>query len=226
MSRRQAPEISAGSMADIAFLLLVFFLVTSEMSKEEGILEVLPEYSTEQITEKVNDRNVIVISMNDDNKVLFEDRQGLAISEIPRYLKEQILNASNNPNMPENRPILLAEIEENIEKAKKKLENADPSKERMYARRLKRAELRLEAYKTFGNDFKVSKHIISITFKQGVEYRYQIALKDMINQTYKSLRNDLAKKKLKRGWDDLTLDEKEMLEMVYKKSVSENPILR
>lgn len=226
MSRRQAPEISAGSMADIAFLLLVFFLVTSEMSKEEGILEILPEYNTEQITEKVNDRNVVEILMNDFNQVKFENRLGLSISEIPKFLKEQILNATNNPDMPEHRPILLAEIEQMIEKEKSALENADPTKQRMYEKRLKRAELRLEAFKIFGSDFQISKHIISVTFTQGVEYKYQIALKDMINQTYKSLRNDLAKKRLKREWEDLTLDEKEMLEMVYKKSVSENPIER
>ena len=46
----------------------------------------------------------------------------------------------------------------------------------------------------------------------------------MIAKSYRELRSELAKKRLGRSWKDLTLEEKKMLEMVYKKNVSESPI--
>lgn len=227
MGRRQSPEISAGSMADIAFLLLVFFLVTSEMTKEEGMMQILPEKADENSpTEPVKERNAIRIFMNDKNQILFEDQSGLEMSDIPNLLKEQILNSSNNENMPENRLITEEELQKIIDKNRENLALAPPEKYRSYENRLEKSELRLKAFQIFGNDFKKSSHVISITSDQGVKYGPYIALKDMIKKSYRELRNDLALKVLRTPWEDLTYEQKKMLEMVYDENVSESPIER
>lgn len=226
MGRRQSSEISAGSMADIAFLLLIFFLVTSEMTKEEGMMQILPEKADQEVTEPVKERNAIRIFMNDKNQILFEDQTGLEMSDIPSLLKEQILNVSDDPNMPENRLITEEELQVIIDRNRENLAKSPPEKYRAFTKRLNKSELRLEAFKTFGNSFKKSSHVISVTSDQGVKYGPYIALKDMIKKSYRELRSDLAQKKLGRPWEDLTYKEKKMLEMVYNENVSESPIER
>ena len=91
-------------------------------------------------------------------------------------------------------------------------------------KQLKKSQLRLKALDVFGSDFKKSNHVISITPDKGVRYSSYIKLKDMIAKSYRELRSELAKKRLGRTWKDLSLEEKKMLEMVYKKNVSESPI--
>ena len=69
--RRASVEINSSSMADIAFLLLIFFLVTTTISMDQGIEIVLPSEGEEM---KVNKNNITVISINESGKVLFNGR--------------------------------------------------------------------------------------------------------------------------------------------------------
>lgn len=73
MSRRETPEINAGSMADIAFLLLIFFLVTTTMNVDSGISKKLsekppPDYKPPIIKEK----NIFEVNINRNNELLVE----------------------------------------------------------------------------------------------------------------------------------------------------------
>ncbi len=71
-SRRQAPEINASSMADIAFLLLIFFLVTTTIDTDKGLLVKLPEWvpPDEVIEQDFHKRNVLEILVNQYNQLL------------------------------------------------------------------------------------------------------------------------------------------------------------
>ena len=64
-------EINSSSMADIAFLLLVFFLVTTTISMDKGISLVLPSEGNEL---EVNRKNIVNILMNESGKVLLDDK--------------------------------------------------------------------------------------------------------------------------------------------------------
>ncbi len=74
MAQRETPEINAGSMADIAFLLLIFFLVTTTMNSDVGILKRLPEKITHPTTIAIHERNVLRINLNSNNEIFIEDK--------------------------------------------------------------------------------------------------------------------------------------------------------
>ena len=69
--RRDLQEINSSSMADIAFLLLVFFLVTTTISMDKGISLVLPSEGNEM---EVNKTNIVNILVNETGKVLMDDK--------------------------------------------------------------------------------------------------------------------------------------------------------
>jgi biopolymer transport protein ExbD len=74
MARRDTPEINAGSMADIAFLLLIFFLVTTTMDVDQGISRRLPEKQPENVEPPViKQRNIFEISINRNDDLLVEN---------------------------------------------------------------------------------------------------------------------------------------------------------
>ncbi len=74
MARRATPEVNAGSMADIAFLLLIFFLVTTTIEKDKGIARQLPPI--EPPTEKppiIKQKNLFIVNVNKSDQLLVED---------------------------------------------------------------------------------------------------------------------------------------------------------
>lgn len=74
MAKRSAPEINAGSMADIAFLLLIFFLVTTTIDKDKGLVRQLPPPLDEEIVPPIiKQKNLFVVLVNGNNDLLVED---------------------------------------------------------------------------------------------------------------------------------------------------------
>ena len=73
MARRSAPEVNAGSMADIAFLLLIFFLVTTTIETDSGINRKLPPM--EEIIDPpiIKERNIFTVVVNKNNQILVEE---------------------------------------------------------------------------------------------------------------------------------------------------------
>jgi biopolymer transport protein ExbD len=84
MAKRDVPEINAGSMADIAFLLLIFFLVTTTMDVDTGISRKLPEKQPPDAPEppKLKEKNVFVVTVNRNNDILVEGETFMTIDQI------------------------------------------------------------------------------------------------------------------------------------------------
>ncbi|HLU84520.1 MAG TPA: biopolymer transporter ExbD [Vicingaceae bacterium] len=102
MAKREISEINAGSMADIAFLLLIFFLVTTTMDTDTGLIRKLPP-PPEDITEPpppIKQRNIFEILVNANDQLLVEGEY-MEVSELRRKAKEFIKSDPSNPDMPE-----------------------------------------------------------------------------------------------------------------------------
>ena len=90
--RRNTEEVNSSSMADIAFLLLVFFLVTTTISMDKGITLVLPAEGNEM---EVNQTNIVNILVNEVGKVLVDDKP-TKMAHIKAKAERKI---SSNPNI-------------------------------------------------------------------------------------------------------------------------------
>jgi biopolymer transport protein TolR len=71
--RGTPPEVNAGSMADIAFLLLIFFLVTTTIGVDQGINRLLPRYEETPAVPPINERNILRVLVNKDNQLLVNE---------------------------------------------------------------------------------------------------------------------------------------------------------
>lgn len=73
MNKRHTPEINAGSMADIAFLLLIFFLVTTTMDTDSGIIKKLSKKEDNAPKMIIHDRNILEVKINQHNELMFDN---------------------------------------------------------------------------------------------------------------------------------------------------------
>ena len=73
MARRKSPEVNAGSMADIAFLLLIFFLVTTTIETDSGINRKLPPMEEQIDPPIISQKNIFTVVVNKNNQLLVEE---------------------------------------------------------------------------------------------------------------------------------------------------------
>ncbi len=103
MAKRSVPSINASSMADISFLLLVFFLVTTSMAVNKGLIRKLPPpLDKDQPIDtqiKIKERDVFVVLINSQNQLMVEGKQ-ISVKDLRSKTKEFITNEYNDPNLP------------------------------------------------------------------------------------------------------------------------------
>ena len=109
--KRKVPAMNATSSADIAFMLLIFFLITTSMDTDKGLARRLPppvpkdQKKNEQVD--VNKRNLVVVLINSSNQILFNG-EPTDIKQLKDKVKEFIDNPYNDANKPEK-------VEEDVE---------------------------------------------------------------------------------------------------------------
>lgn len=103
MSKRKTPGLNTQSTADIAFLLLCYFLMVSTMDQQSGLqrrLPPMPDKNQKIEDQKVNRRNIIVVKINSADRI-FAGNGGIDISQLKDKIKEFLTNPGDNPSLPE-----------------------------------------------------------------------------------------------------------------------------
>ncbi|MBO4231847.1 MAG: biopolymer transporter ExbD [Bacteroidales bacterium] len=107
MGKKKVPGINSSSMADISFLLLTFFLLTSSINTEQGIPRRLPPPKEENAKDEIvdiNQRNVLNVIVNYNDAVMVNG-EPLPLSELKDKAKEFLANPTNSPKLPEKNVI-------------------------------------------------------------------------------------------------------------------------
>ncbi|MBO7724254.1 MAG: biopolymer transporter ExbD [Paludibacteraceae bacterium] len=107
MGKKKVEEINASSTADIAFLLLIFFLVTTTMSVDKGLSRRLPQPlppNMEKQNMEVNKRNTFIVLLNSNNQLLVQG-EVIDVKDLREKAKTFIKNEFNDPNLPRREEI-------------------------------------------------------------------------------------------------------------------------
>ncbi len=115
--KRGVPGINSSSTADIAFILLIFFLITTSMDTDRGLARRLPPPPEKNQTKDdniiVKERNVLQVRLNKDNQLMC-GTEYIAIEQLKEKAKEFIKNEFDDPNLPEkhvkNIPLLGGDV--------------------------------------------------------------------------------------------------------------------
>jgi biopolymer transport protein ExbD len=205
MARRSLPEVNAGSMADIAFLLLIFFLVTTTMDVDTGIIRKLPPpVPKDAPNPEVNERNVFVVLINKDNQLAVKGE----LVDVD-LIREQVIvfftNPANNPKLSDQVNVL-----EKIQEEQQK-EEPDQSKIDKYN----------AVVDQIGSGTTISKGVVSLQNDRGTTYGKYIEVQNEIVGAINDLRDDLARQTWGEYFDDLNKDQQDIIKTVYPFAISE-----
>jgi biopolymer transport protein ExbD len=198
---RSTPEVNGGSLADIAFLLLIFFLVTTTMDTDTGITRLLPpEPEENQITDvKVNKRNVLPVLLNRSDQLMVG---GEVMDRLA--LKDKTIEFFTNPNNSPDLPVM-EETEVQFPPGSSSMLPPDG---------IWRG--------------KVSKGVISLQNDRSTTYGKYLQVQNELVAAVNTLRNDFCRQYFGREFDDLNaanpIEEEiqEGIRKIYKMNISES----
>ena len=104
---KKTPEINSSSTADMAFLLLCFFMMTTTMDQDKGLqrrLPPIPDPNQKVEDQKVNRRNIIVVKINSADRLL-AGTEPMHVSKLKDKIKEFLTNPADDANLPEKEEI-------------------------------------------------------------------------------------------------------------------------
>ena len=214
-------------MADIAFLLLVFFLVTTTFSKETQVEEKLPR-KNEDLEIKIREYNILQILANKNDDILVEGEHEIDDPmEIADFVKDFFIHPSSEDNVkwPQVSKVTTQMCQTKIAALEQYV--ADPTLGEIYQDSIKMFEKKKKTCELMGGSYNEisGKAVIAITLDNSTKYETYINVLDGILTGLTELRDDLSIEKFNKPYLELDKDipeEKEMIEaiqMVYPKRI-------
>lgn len=197
MARREIGEINAGSMADIAFLLLIFFLVTTTMEVDAGIGRNLPMKSDEEIPiedrPKVLERDVLQVMANSNDQLMVEGKF-IEVDEFEEIVKAFFLDnrrSDVNPDMPKYETITIEKCRTEISVLNGLLENDPPNKAQI-EKDVEKWKTKMEICRDNGGQFREisSLAVIRLQNQAKTSYGLYIQLQNILSKVMNELRQE------------------------------------
>ncbi|MBQ2052047.1 MAG: biopolymer transporter ExbD [Paludibacteraceae bacterium] len=199
---KKVGDLNASSQADIAFLLLIFFLVTTSMNVDQGLYRQLPPpQDNVDNHDKVNERNIFIVLINKDNQLAIEGE----LADISS-LTERTIEFITNPKDK-------ADLAEKV-MASKKLEDATKENK---VEDMKNWKKLIEQF----GDIGITKGVVSLQNDRGTNYETYIAVQNAIVAAYNITRDKFSQEQFGKVFDELSSDEQKLVKLVIPLNISE-----
>ncbi|HBV49784.1 MULTISPECIES: biopolymer transporter ExbD [Alistipes] len=189
--KRKVQEINAGSMADIAFLLLIFFLVATTMNTDTGLARMLPPIPPEDQKQeeiKVKERNLFLVLINGSGQIMAGQpgkQEFIELRQLKEKTKEFILNPLSTEDLPE--------------KEEKEFDLPDGSKW----------------------VYPVSMGVVSLQTTRDTGYQPYIMVQNELARAFNEIRDEVAMRKFGDKFDSLTPEQRDIITKAVPLKISE-----
>ncbi len=189
--KRKVQEINAGSMADIAFLLLIFFLVATTMNTDTGLVRMLPPMPPEDQKQediKVKERNLFLVLISGSGNIMAGNpgkQEIIDLRQLKEKAKEFILNPMDSEDLPE--------------KTDKEIELADGSKW----------------------VYPESQGVISLQTTRDTNYQSYIMVQNELTRAFNEVRDDVAMRKFGAKFSELPEEQRNAVSKAVPQKISE-----
>ena len=191
VDKRKVQEINAGSMADIAFLLLIFFLVATTMNVDTGLARMLPPMPPENQKQediKVKERNLFLVLVSGSGNIMVgtpNNQEFTDIRQVTDRTKEFLLNPMNDENLPE--------------KEDKEFSLADGT--------------------TWV--YPVSKGVVSVQTTLETDYQTYIMVQNEVTRAVNELRDEVSMQKFGKKYAELEKEDRDVMTKAVPMAISE-----
>ena len=193
-NKRKLPEINASQMADISFLLLIFWLCSTTMSTDQGLSRRLPPPlppNMEKPDVEVNERNIFIVLINSQNQLLVQG-EPMDVRQLREEAKAFILNTENDIHKPELFEVTADVLDKNgnVERTLKTITTKN--------------------------------HVISLQNDRGTTYDKYIEVQNELVAAYSEVRDAYSRREFGGlTFNELTAEQQEAVQTLFPQKISE-----